>query len=389
MQRIVRKIASSPIALLVAVIFWVLATGIIASGITHAINVKASSSDHLVTIYDHGVSKVLLSNASTVGGAIKQAGLSVDSKDLVEPAANSKLVASRYRINIYRARPILIIDGKVRQVVLTAHQTPQQITAVAGIKLYPEDKTTIEQVSNLTQATGLQLTIHRAVPFNFTLYGKTTTVRTQATTIGQMLSEKQIKLNKDDRVLPSVETKIVPGLEVKLWREGVQTVTIQEPVAFQTEKIADADRAVGYHEITTIGKDGVSNVTYEITIKDGQEVMRKKIASLTVEPPIQQVEVVGTKSSYSGSLSQWLLRLRTCESSGNYQTNTGNGYYGAYQFSQATWNSLGTGYAFAYQAPPAVQDQMIIENTNRSSGGLATQNPGCYASQGLSAFPPR
>ena len=47
--------------------------------------------------------------------------------------------------------------------------------------------------------------------------------------------------------------------------------------------------------------------------------------------------------------------LRQCESGGNYGANTGNGYYGAYQFSLSTWYSLGeTG--LPSNAPPAVQD---------------------------------
>ena len=36
----------------------------------------------------------------------------------------------------------------------------------------------------------------------------------------------------------------------------------------------------------------------------------------------------------------------------------------------------------------AIQDQAIIRNTNRSGAGLAGQNPGCYRSTGISAFPP-
>ena len=48
-------------------------------------------------------------------------------------------------------------------------------------------------------------------------------------------------------------------------------------------------------------------------------------------------------------------QLRMCESSGNYATNTGNGYYGAYQFNLATWQGLGyTG--LPSNAAPAVQD---------------------------------
>ena len=35
------------------------------------------------------------------------------------------------------------------------------------------------------------------------------------------------------------------------------------------------------------------------------------------------------------------LQLRECESGDNYAENTGNGYYGAYQFSQQTWSGLG------------------------------------------------
>jgi peptidoglycan hydrolase-like protein with peptidoglycan-binding domain len=48
-------------------------------------------------------------------------------------------------------------------------------------------------------------------------------------------------------------------------------------------------------------------------------------------------------------------RLRACESSGNYRINTGNGYYGAYQFDLQTWRGLGYG-GRPDQAAPATQD---------------------------------
>src|SRR5438045_553109 len=32
------------------------------------------------------------------------------------------------------------------------------------------------------------------------------------------------------------------------------------------------------------------------------------------------------------------VQLRWCESGGNYATNTGNGFYGAYQFAAGTWH---------------------------------------------------
>jgi hypothetical protein len=49
-------------------------------------------------------------------------------------------------------------------------------------------------------------------------------------------------------------------------------------------------------------------------------------------------------------------KLRMCEASGNYATNTGNGYFGAYQFNLATWHGLGYP-GLPSDASPAVQDQ--------------------------------
>jgi hypothetical protein len=43
----------------------------------------------------------------------------------------------------------------------------------------------------------------------------------------------------------------------------------------------------------------------------------------------------------STSLKSELHRLRICESGNNYRLHTGNGYFGAYQFSRSTWQGLG------------------------------------------------
>lgn len=51
----------------------------------------------------------------------------------------------------------------------------------------------------------------------------------------------------------------------------------------------------------------------------------------------------------------YLAGLRACESGGNYSTNTGNGFYGAYQFTLSTWASVGGSGNPAY-ASPAEQD---------------------------------
>ena len=60
-------------------------------------------------------------------------------------------------------------------------------------------------------------------------------------------------------------------------------------------------------------------------------------------------------SSAAAATAEDFGRLRMCESGGNYAINTGNGYYGAYQFDRGTWNGLGYP-GRADQASPATQD---------------------------------
>ena len=297
MNNLIRKSTTPFGALIVAVLFLIIMAIVSISSVTHAVTSDSNQSGRLITIHDRGTEKIILSQAVTIGDALAEAGIVVDINDVVEPAITEKLIATDYQVNIYRARPVIIVDGNIRQKIMTPYQTSEQIASSAGITLYPEDKTEINRVDNIVDGAGLQLVITRAIPFYFTLYGKTSITRTQAKTIGEMLTEKKIVLSDDDRVLPVQDRLITEGMSVRVWREGKQTVTIDEPVDFEVEEIQNADQSVGYRQITTPGEVGARSVTYEVMIEDGQEVDRIEIASIAIKQPVMQVEVVGTKAT--------------------------------------------------------------------------------------------
>ncbi len=69
-------------------------------------------------------------------------------------------------------------------------------------------------------------------------------------------------------------------------------------------------------------------------------------------PPQLQTAVEYSPPAPTGGV--W-AELRYCESGDNYSADTGNGYYGAYQFSLSTWEALGYS-GLPSNAPPAVQD---------------------------------
>jgi len=261
-----------------------------------ALGGSSSQDGRLLTIHDGGSQRVILTEASTIEDALNEADIYVDKNDAVEPVLSEKLVASEYDVNIYRARPVVVVDGVTKSKIITPYQSAKQIAASAGITLYDGDITTLARSNDIvSDGAGLILTIDRATPFTFTLYGKTSEVRTQGQTVGEMLEEKGLVLSKDDRLSPNPSTPLTTGLLVRVWREGRQTVTVDEPIDFEIQKIQDGDQYIGYRAIRTPGQLGGRSVTYEVVVQDGQEVARAEIASLTTKEPIEQVEIVGAK----------------------------------------------------------------------------------------------
>lgn len=75
-------------------------------------------------------------------------------------------------------------------------------------------------------------------------------------------------------------------------------------------------------------------------------------------------------------------RLAACESGGNWQINTGNGFYGGLQFTNSTWQAFGGGqYAPRADMASRAQQIAVAENTQATQGWGAW--PACSAKLGL------
>ena len=303
--------SSKRTVLLVAVVVASLVGSIVTSRV-HADNIERAEGERLITLYDRGIEQSFITTAATIGGALAEAGIDVDARDMVEPALDEQLVANEYSVNVYRARPLVIIDGATRKKIMTASQSPEQIAKDAGITLYPEDTAVSRQSSNLLiDGAAEQFVVTRATAFSFTLYGEVITARTQAATVAGMLAEKNITLGPNDRASLPLNTAITEGMELRVWREGKQTQTVEEEVDFEVEVISDANRPTNYRETKTPGEKGKRSVTYEVTIRDGKEVNRKEITSIVITPAKKQVEIRGTKPEFlpytgGGTKTEWL-----------------------------------------------------------------------------------
>jgi hypothetical protein len=99
--------------------------------------------------------------------------------------------------------------------------------------------------------------------------------------------------------------------------------------------------------------------------------------AVAASQPVQRTARANPARVVTGGAPASDLLRRIClrESGCNYATNTGNGYYGAYQYDIGTWAGYG-GYARADLAPPAVQDAKAADTFARR--GCSPWPSTCY-----------
>src|ERR1044072_8431757 len=100
---------------------------------------------------------------------------------------------------------------------------------------------------------------------------------------------------------------------------------------------------------------------------------RALLAGATGVSTVAVARTVGGGSPASAATNDTWNKVAACESSGNWEINTGNGYYGCLQFSQPTWEAYG-GTRYAARADLATRAQQIWV----AEKVLAAQAPGAW-----------
>lgn len=256
--------------------------------------------DAKIVIISHDKQQqVVPTKEHTVGALLQKLNIKVNQGDVVEPALAAQINQDEFRVNIYRAVPVEIVDGGNRSFGFSASKTPRAIAQQAGTSLYPEDVTTTEPVQDFikTGAIGEQVVVKRATPINVDLYGTKVTVRTQAKTVADLIKEKNIKLIPKDQVVPALDTPITPGQQVAFIRTGVKTETVNENIAMPVQTINDPTLAYGTTAVRQQGAPGQQVVTYQVAITNNVETGRSIIQKVVTRQPVTQIQVMGTSLS--------------------------------------------------------------------------------------------
>lgn len=253
----------------------------------------------VIISHDH-IQEIVPTREKTVGDLLTKLHLQLSQGDVVEPAATTVIDQDQFRINIYRAVPVEIIDSGSNTFTFSAATTPRAIATQVGNKVYPEDIITAVPSQNflLTTAIGEQIVIDRATPVNVDLYGTHVVLRTHAKTIAGLIKEKGIQLVGNDQVSPASDTPITPNQQIAFIRTGTKLETVTETIAMPVQNISDNSLAYGTSAVRQQGSSGQQIVTYQIQLQNNVEVGRTAIQKVITQAPVIEIVVIG--SSLSG-----------------------------------------------------------------------------------------
>jgi uncharacterized protein YabE (DUF348 family) len=259
---------------------------------------KPGGAKIVIISHDHQ-QQIVPSKEATVGMLLTKLHIEVGPGDVVEPAANTSIDQDEFRINVYRAVPVQVVDGPNAVNTFSAAKTPRSLARQAGTQLYPEDIVqTLPSDNFLPGGTiGEQVVVDRATPINVDLYGTQVVLRTHAKTVEGLIKEKGIKLIPKDQVVPAPNTPIAAGQQVSFIRTGTKTETVTEDIAMPVQKTNDPTLAYGTSAVRQQGAPGQQVVTYSVNLVNNVETARTVIQKVVTRAPVTQVTVVGTSLS--------------------------------------------------------------------------------------------
>ena len=286
--------------------------------------------------------------------------------------------------------PVTVIADDERLELRTHGETVADALAAADVKLGPHDE--VAPSPGVTIERDLVIEVARAVAVAVEVDGEAHELDTVAERVDEVLDEAGVELGPDDRVAPAPHKPVDDGLTVTV--ERVEFEESLEEVRLEHDEVhrETDDLLQGQSQVEQEGREGLKIRTYEVTVVDGTETDRELVDTDVEVEPRDRVVLVGTAepppepassddsgaAGSTGSAGVW-DRLAACESNGNWQANTGNGYYGGLQFHPDTWRSVG-GTGLPHQHSRAEQIHRAEILLERSGWG---QWPACSARLGL------
>jgi uncharacterized protein YabE (DUF348 family) len=337
-----------------------------------------------ITLNVDGHVEHVTARGDTVGQVLSAEGISLGSHDEVAPATDQPVSDGTTIAVRYGKRLVLDVDGHSTAYWVTATDVRGALDEIN--RSFDRAQLSVSRGAGITRD-GLRIIVAKSKKLTVVIGGTHPRHPTiAAVTVEQALKALHVRLGKHDVVHPGRHHVLSAGDRLVVTRIRIEHRHVShERIGFSTITRDDSSMLRGHSTVVRPGHDGLRDVTYLLTYRNGRLVARRVVSQQVLRSPHARIERVGTKSapaptpSFSSGTTVW-DQIARCESGGNWAENTGNGYYGGLQFSIGTWRAYG-GSGLPSSASRATQIAIATKVRNASGGYGAW--PACSQALGL------
>lgn len=302
--------------------------------------------------------------------AILEEGIFLGDKDAVIPEKDTKLSGGDMTAKIKRATPIVIEDEGISSFVVSGYEDPKTILEQNGVKVYEEDKVSMDLIFDFysENALGKKILIKRAPVVYVIVDNGKKEFRTWNTIVMGVLDEKRVLIGDNDKVEPARNHYVFNGMTITIIRVAESEVKEREVIAYSEEVIEDITLEYGRSYVKQSGSNGEKEHTYRIISEDGAMVSKTLINTKVTSEPVNKITMKGTKpfnagnhwntivaaSNLHGVSASKMHRVMMCESGGN--AYAGSYYKGLFQYAPGTWAGASAQYPGGVYAGASIYD---------------------------------
>jgi uncharacterized protein YabE (DUF348 family) len=197
------------------------------------------------------------------------------------------------QLRVVRATPITIDDEGERFMLLTTAPTVGEALLALESPLYEGDH--VEPAYATPISPDMEVVMRRAKPVTLVLNGRQIVIRTQETSIGGMLAELGLGLSGDDYTVPSPDTPVASGMDVRVVRVDEEVLVEEEAIPFETAWQPDPSLELDQTVMVREGADGVLQREVRARYEDGVEVSRVVRGEWVAQEPVDALMGYGTQ----------------------------------------------------------------------------------------------
>jgi len=294
----------------------------------------------LVHVSADGHNTTLRTHATSVGEVLKEAAVTLSPHDVIEIegelAAVSPITADPEpaHLTVHRAVPFTLSEDGQATTLYTTASTVGEALRQAGLTLYLADG--VQPGLGEPISAGMHVYIDRSVPVAVQMDGRTLRTRTHRQHVNEVLTDLGLILTGQDYTTPTLDAPLEEDTTIRIVRVTERFLVEQEPIPFDTTWQPDPDLEIDYERVLQEGASGIFERRIRVRYEDGYEIAREVEDEYVAVPATTKILGYGTKivvrtlDTPSGPVEYWrvMRMLATSYSAGTAGTAITSSWYG-------------------------------------------------------------